>query len=142
MNFPYKAAVSIRLRYLAEQLVLWEMYTDFEAPYMDVPYAAQPEIIEEMISLTASIKEEKKKDDVTYEDIQQADAYPIDKLINFTRGKCTCPFHEDKQPSMFHGTKRNIAMCPVCNKGWGPIKLLIDRDGIPFSKAVKDLCSM
>lgn len=80
------------------------------------------------------------KQAITDDDIAMARAYPIDKLIDFGRGgKVTCPFHEDRNPSAYHGTRANRLVCPVCNETWSAIDVLIKRDGMNFVDAVKHL---
>ena len=68
--------------------------------------------------------------------IAQARDYPIEQLIDFNRGKIACPFHADKNPSAYHGTKTNRLVCPVCNKTWSALDILMQRDGINFKDAV------
>lgn len=76
---------------------------------------------------------------ITDEMIARAKSFPVDKLIDFTRGKCHAFCHEDKNPSMFHGTRLNLAVCPVCDKKFDPIAILMQRDGMSFIAAVKEL---
>ena len=42
----------------------------------------------------------------------------------------------DKNPSAYHGTKTNRLVCPVCNKTWSALDILMQRDGINFKDAV------
>jgi len=81
----------------------------------------------------------KEKPVITDEDIEAARAYPIDQLIEFNRGKIACPFHEDKNPSAYHGTRSNRLVCPVCAKTWSALDVLMLRDGYGFIDAVKQL---
>lgn len=77
--------------------------------------------------------------EITDADIEQARAYPVDQLIKFTRGKATAFCHADKNPSMFHGSRLNVACCPVCDKTFNPVDVLMQRDGFSFIDAVKHL---
>lgn len=105
--------------------------------------------LDEMIELTKQMKAcerrmkdiDKKRDGITDEMIERARAYPIDKLIKFTRGKATAPCHDDRNPSMYHGTRKNVAVCPVCDKKWGPLDWLIEIEGKTFVEAVKELAA-
>lgn len=76
---------------------------------------------------------------ITDSDVEQARAYPVDQLIKFTRGKATAFCHADKSPSMFHGFRLNLACCPVCDRTFNPIDVLVHRDGYNFIDAVKEL---
>jgi DNA primase len=81
-----------------------------------------------------------KEQEITDEMIISARSYPVDRLIDFGRSKKAKAFcHEDKNPSMYHGTKINKAMCPVCNKAFDSIAILMKRDMMSFKDAVKQL---
>ena len=79
--------------------------------------------------------------EITDDQIATARAYPIDRLIKFHRGKATAPCHEDRNPSMYHGTRKNVAVCPVCDKKWGPIDWLMEIEGKTFVEAVRELAA-
>lgn len=72
-------------------------------------------------------------------DIEQARAFPVDQLIDFKRGKSIAFCHPDKNPSLFHGFRNNVAVCPVCDRKFGAIDILMERDGYSFIDAVKQL---
>ena len=76
---------------------------------------------------------------ITDSDIEVARHYPVEKLIEFKHGKATAFCHDDRSPSLFHGTRFNIAVCPVCAMKFGAIDILIQRDGYSFKDAVKHL---
>lgn len=103
--------------------------------------------LDEMIELTKQMKAcerrmkdiDKKRDGITDEMIERARAYPIDRLIKFHKGKATAPCHDDRNPSMYHGTRKNVAVCPVCDKKWGPLDWLIEIEGKTFVEAVREL---
>lgn len=71
--------------------------------------------------------------------IETAKLHPIENLVDFRRGKAVAFCHEDKNPSMFHATRTNQAACPVCDKYYNPIDVLMFRDGMSFINAVKSL---
>jgi len=73
------------------------------------------------------------------ERISEAKAYPIEQLVGFIKGQALAWCHPDKKPSLYHGTKNNIAICPVCDKKFNPIDVLMTRDGKTFTEAVKEL---
>lgn len=93
----------------------------------------------EQKSLQNWVERSKKKQVISDDDVANARNYPIDQLIEFNRGKVACPFHEDKNPSAYHGTKTNRLVCPVCNETWSALDILVKRDGINFVEAVKQL---
>jgi hypothetical protein len=79
------------------------------------------------------------KPGITDEMIQAARDYPIHHLIDFNRGKAIAFCHEDRNPSMYHQTRLNRACCPVCDKSFDSIEVLIKRDGMTFKSAVNSL---
>jgi DNA primase len=77
---------------------------------------------------------------ITDEMIVTAKASPVDKLINFTRGRAVCPFHGSKGDDLSHDKKNNRAKCfGKCGKSWDAIGILMERDGMSFVDAVKAL---
>jgi len=86
-------------------------------------------------------------DTITPERLEEARNYPIERLLGQTpRGAgrvVRCPFHEDKHPSA--SVKYNLLICfSGCRpqngaKGWDPIALLMERDGLSFPEAVRQL---
>lgn len=146
MDFPFNAARLLRQRVLLYELARWEKLLDSGTDRdwaMPWPYENIDTILDELIALN-KYSTDKTSDDtrVTDEEFERANAYPITKVITFNKqGNCICPFHKDTNPSMYHGTKKNIALCPVCNSGWGPVRMLMERDGLTFVKAVRELCS-
>lgn len=78
-------------------------------------------------------------DRITDEMIETARRYPVMNLVEFYRGKATAWCHDDRRPSLYHGTRNNIVVCPVCDKKFNPIDILIHRDGMSFTEAVKRL---
>ena len=65
-----------------------------------------------------------------------ANEVPMTDLIEFVRGKATAPCHEDRSPSMFYGARRNIAVCPVCDKRWTPVSWCMEQMGLSYRDAV------
>ena len=79
---------------------------------------------------------------ITDGDVDTARAYPVDQLVKFTHGKATAFCHNDKSPSMFHGFRLNLAVCPVCDRRFNSIDILVHRDGYSFIDAVKHLAGV
>ena len=75
------------------------------------------------------------KTGVTKEAIERAREYPVEQLLE-TSGKkiVRCPFHDDTHPSA--SIKWNRLHCFVCDKSWGPIDLLMEKEGLSFVEAV------
>jgi len=71
--------------------------------------------------------------------IEQARQYPIEKLIDFNRGKAIAFCHDDKNPSLYHARRTNRANCPVCDRSFNPVDVLMIRDGMSFASAVRNL---
>ena len=51
----------------------------------------------------------------------------------------TCPWHDDRHPSLTVSPTRNRVYCFVCNRGEDPIGWVQDRQGLPFLQAVEHL---
>jgi DNA primase len=50
-----------------------------------------------------------------------------------------CPFHEDKNPSMYVVPAKQIYHCFVCNNGGNVVKFLMEFEQLNFPEAVKNL---
>ena len=50
-----------------------------------------------------------------------------------------CPFHHEKTPSFSVNESKNIFHCFGCGKGGGPIRFVMEMDGLPFPEAVRKL---
>jgi hypothetical protein len=145
MSMPYRAAIRFRLRYLQQQIIKWFQWedTDGQAPMGEL-YRGVDEIFAEvkplLEALGAAPVSPTKDGEITQEMIDQANQYPINRLIEFNSAhKCHCPAHEDKTPSMFHAHRKNLAYCPVCCSGWGPIRYMMDFKDMKFRDAVRFL---
>lgn len=84
---------------------------------------------------------------LTESQIEAASNYPIDQLFDGVKGNMVCcPFHADKSPSA--SIKNNRLTCFAgCRPkngdkaSWGPISLLMERDGLRFPAAVRRLAA-
>lgn len=76
---------------------------------------------------------------ITDDMIEQAKEYPVTGLVEFVRGKALAFCHDDHSPSAYHGSRVNRLMCPVCDKSFSSIDILIHRDGMSFPDAVRFL---
>jgi DNA primase len=68
------------------------------------------------------------------------DLFPLSELRRSGSGYlATCPWHQDRRPSLTVNPERNRVHCFVCNKGADPIAWLEDRQGFSFREAVEEL---
>jgi hypothetical protein len=137
------AALKMRIRYLEDQLAIWDRYEECET---DIPAALTvSETLVELelfVGALKSLHEKPNKNEVTPDMLARAKAFPMEELMKFKHGKCHCFAHDDKSPSMFFAFRSNKINCPVCDRSWDTVDLLTDRDGLTFTRAVKKLCSM
>lgn len=149
-DLSVQEVIHYRRRALNEELEQLDQENSFyrEYPYLDelnAEYGIQAviECEERRRKVMAELDVIKRvtlpKMGITDDDIESARRYPVDKLIDFSRGKAKAFCHEDKNPSMFHGTKFNLAICPVCDKKFDSIAILMQRDGVAFKDAVNQL---
>ena len=69
-----------------------------------------------------------------------ADLFPLSELRRSGSGYlATCPWHQDRRPSLTVNPERNRVHCFVCNRGADPIAWLEDRQGFSFREAVEEL---
>ena len=74
---------------------------------------------------------------VTQDMIEQARSHPLEDLVDLTRGKALCPFHDDHHPSM--SIKNNRYRCWACGENGDVIDFVMKRDGLAFHEAVRRL---
>ena len=135
-----ESAIRMRTRYLVEIAGQWDEY--LQEVTNELPPITLSDAIDEIIKLRSYEVRHLRpnKPSITDEMIAQAREYPVSELVEFSHGKTRCWLHNDNNPSMYHGTRTNKAVCPVCDKKLGPIDVLITRDGYTFVEAVKQLC--
>ena len=141
--------VNARRRFLLDEIELLDLEIAFYQDYqgeLDSEYFALYCLSDvclqraKYMSELRSIKNVNKPSNrITDADIERARDYPVNQLIEFTRGKAIAFCHEDRNPSMFYGSRTNTAQCPVCGKSFDAIAVLMDRDGYSFVDAVKSL---
>lgn len=139
-----RAAANMRMRYLRDQV---HDLLSHRPVHPIVGYWANQAMNEILWLLIETDKREQqghskrfvRVDRITDDDIEAAKEYPIEQLVDFTRGKAFAWCHEDRNPSMYHATRTNKAICPVCDKFYNPIDVLMERDGMSFKDAVREL---
>jgi hypothetical protein len=137
------AAIKMRIRYLQRELnkaLDWEESEDQDS----FPELFTDEIIDELKKLSHALNQLSKPiktDSITDAMIEQARQYPIESLIEFTKGKARAFCHDDSSPSLSLWNGKNLCRCFPCGKTYNPIDVLIERDGMTFLSAVRYLCS-
>ena len=81
-------------------------------------------------------------DDITQEMIQKARDLPVAGLLEWANGRSRAWCHEDLRPSLYVAPRINKVICPVCNKKFDTIDVIMNRDGINFRQAVLKLCQI
>ena len=57
--------------------------------------------------------------------------------ISVKRKQALCFMHNDSHPSLHFNTEKNVWKCFVCNKGGGPISLVMEKLNVDFQEACK-----
>lgn len=130
---PIGYAIDCRVAYLVDSV---EVYADSGC---EVASAFIFQAIDEIIELKQRPKNVTNNEMVTDAMVETARRYPITRLINFRRGKARAWCHEDENPSLTLMTKSGRAWCPVCDKYFDAIGVLMWRDGMGFKEAVRRL---
>jgi hypothetical protein len=89
----------------------------------------------------------KTHDTVDREDISdellRAKAYPCTKLLEFTKGKACCPFHNERTGSLQYYARTNSCYCfGSCGKHYDAIDLYRNKFGGTFPEAIEALNKM
>lgn len=72
--------------------------------------------------------------------VLRAKAYPMENLIDFTRKKACCPWHNEKTPSLAYYPKTNSAYCfGGCGRAYDAIDAYRIKYNVGFVEAVKAL---
>ena len=155
MGVSFGFALNCRLRYLHETATdirsyIAEMKTDLANRELNGETQAFLRVVIETYrkKLASTEKEirrlqkepDKKAGSITDEMIDTARDYPIERLVELNRnGRCCAFCHESDSDSMSKHPTLNLLVCFVCSKKFNPIDVLIERDGMSFSDAVKQL---
>lgn len=86
-----------------------------------------------------SLRKPDRKGAITDEMIRQAKEHPFTDLLEFRRNTASCPFHEDRTPSMFYYQKDNKVHCFSCHRSFDTISFIQERDRLGFTDAIKFL---
>lgn len=133
-----EAALTMRIRFLRDRVDFYRTIDDGDTLLVAV-WAAQDII--EVVELEKYLRREKqiRESEITDTMIEIARSVPIDTIVKFTRGLAHCinPDHADKNPSMFHGTRTNNAICPACGEKYDSIAAYQLLHGCDFKAAVR-----
>jgi len=140
MGINPKAAASMRIRFLKQQLEpLLRGYSQKPHPIL-LHWIADTfeEIAWCMKKANRRVNTSQKNgiDDGMIEVARNAD---VRSVVDFKRGKAVAWCHEDKNPSLYYANRINRAICPVCDKKFSALDVLISRDGYSFIDAVRSL---
>jgi hypothetical protein len=133
-------AMKARQIFITKELAKWDDYYHERSGY--IPEMTIDDGFDEIIKIQQAIKyidSPPPTDEVTQEMIDQAKSVPVDKVVEFIRGKALCFNHDDKTPSAYWAKKVNRLSCPVCGKMWDTIDIIEKRDGLDFISAVRKL---
>lgn len=151
IDVPRQTVIKARQRYITSRLPAidvelgifreWMQTTDINGAFVAPDFC---DLLIEKCSLLRELHAMKgilnpSRDEITDTMIESARQVPVDQLIDFSRRKAKAWCHEDRNPSLVHATRINKAWCPVCGRYFGPIDVLMDRDGMTFRDAVKTL---
>lgn len=135
-----RAAARMRVRYLKRDL---GFYLDHWARTGEgVALLWAKEILDEITYLMARCRRvhHESRGRLSEGIVALAKATPITQVISFNRyGKAFAFCHEDKRPSLCHADRTNTAWCPVCDKRFNAVEVLMQRDGMTFVDAVRSL---
>lgn len=108
---------------------------EIEEQYMQEEY---PKVLREMYGIKNIVRERTgEKIDISPEDIARAREYPIGEFLKSRNGMASCPFHEDKNPSM--NVKKNFYYCHSCGEHGDVIDLAQKLNGWTFKETVEKL---
>lgn len=132
------AAARMRARYLMDEIDEWLAIGDSISLY----YARQ--LFHEISYLFThatytEVQQKNQPQQVTTEMIEHAKSIPITNFVPFTHGKAKAWCHNDKRPSLYHATRKNLAICPVCDRKFGPIDIIMECYNMTFFEAVRHL---
>lgn len=140
-----RSAVMMRMRFLQNEIAEWVMIMEEGEDPELVSHYALP-MVEEMCELAVALPKAGTraeavalKDRITDSQIELAKQYPMTDLVEFIKGKAIAPCHDDRRPSMYYGARKNLAVCPVCDKKWNPIQWVMEFEGLNFPDAVRRL---
>lgn len=135
-----QAAANMRIRYL--QGMVHALLDATKEPPGDIALYWANQAMDEIVGVVKKMNDPKKVNSgggISDSDIDAARQVRADVVIEFKNGTAHAWCHEDRKPSLYFASRLGIAICPVCDRKFSALDVLIDRDGIPFVDAVKAL---
>lgn len=156
MEIPFNEAAFCRFRYVRQQMFVasdeidqLEDY-DFESEAGIINYVRFADALDRLLDLAAEQralmmnvcqKPRNGSAKITHEQVERARQYPVTQLIEFYRGRALAWCHPDKNPSMYYAPRINKAVCPVCNRYFDSIAIVMGLHNFDFIQAVKHLAA-
>lgn len=136
-----RAAARMRERFLKKQLRIHLVYWTLKRNSIIAYWIKK--ILEEIATIRSKRDPKvvlSRRNKITDEMVEAAKVYDVRDLVDFDRmGKAIAWCHNDNRPSLFYGDKTKKAICPVCNKKFNAVDVLMTRDGYTFLDAVRSL---
>jgi hypothetical protein len=134
-------ALRIRYRYLRGRVAEFRDLF-LECPEIDPYFWWWVDAATELSSLTVYAQRYKRKpagNGITDEMVAIARDYPVLQVVEFVNGHAFAFCHEDHKPSLYYGSRNKSLCCPVCDRQFSALDVLILRDGMSFTAAVSAL---
>ena len=137
-------AIGARRSYLWKKLDYY-LTTDCNAVAWDViRVPAMIHILEELHKIKIDMyyrnKPRDNNTDITDDMKARAKEVSVAGLLDLANGRTRAFCHEDTRPSLYVLKRINKAHCPVCDKKFDSIDILMQRDGLNYREAVILLC--
>jgi hypothetical protein len=139
MKISRKAAINMRCRYLAEEIEN-DLLGYTKTGNMICLYFALTSLEEVAYLKKKAVPQKGQSNGIDQGMVEAAQNADVREVIAFDRANTAHAFcHTDKRPSLYYGSRSGRAVCPVCNKTFNAIDVLMQRDGYSFIDAVKAL---
>jgi len=142
MEMPREKAANIRIRHLKKRKKSFQKF--LTKNLNPISLATALKWIKDCDDEISYLEEKKtiifdESTEISDAQIQEAKAYPIDRIIDFQNGKAIAWCHNDSKPSLTHWKQKNMASCFVCNERFDTIDAVMELQGLTFPEAVRSL---
>ena len=128
-------ALRSRYRYLMSRLMYWLEHDDC----YNMEICATVAEVKRVVEAAKKAKMPVRKGEITAEMIQIACDVPIKSLFPGEKDWVLAWCHADKTPSVHVNAVKNVCFCNPCGKVFRTIDVLMSRDGMKFTDAVRYL---
>jgi RNA polymerase-binding transcription factor DksA len=153
MDFDVAEAMRHRVKYLAEQrdailqdieeceddILFNESLNHITKVYLAISVESLKTHLKKVNREIKALTTLPREGEITDDMVEQARAYPIENLIDFTRNRSKAFCHDSDSDSLMKANHGNYAWCHVCGILHNPIDVLMRRDGYSFVDAVRQL---